>query len=94
MKQIRTPLPKIETPPIAEPKNSYDDMGVKFRQLVWKPAGKGFAVGKARVIEKFDDLFNFQKGEILVCDSIGPEMTFVAPLAAGIGHADWCNNCS
>ena len=47
-------------------------------------AGPGVAVGKARVILGPDDLFAFEKGEILVCDSIDPGMTFVVPLAAGI----------
>jgi pyruvate,water dikinase len=30
------------------------------------------------------DLFNFKSGEILVCDAVDPNMTFVVPLAAGI----------
>jgi pyruvate,water dikinase len=41
-------------------------------------------VGKARVVLNPSDLFNFQKGEILVCDAIDPGMTFVVPLASGI----------
>jgi pyruvate,water dikinase len=31
-----------------------------------------------------EDLFSFKSGEILVCDAIDPNMTFVVPLAAGI----------
>ena len=31
-----------------------------------------------------EDLAAFADGEILVCDAIEPEMTFVVPLAAGI----------
>lgn len=31
-----------------------------------------------------EDLFSFKSGEILVCDALDPNMTFVAPLAAGI----------
>jgi pyruvate,water dikinase len=30
------------------------------------------------------DLFAFKAGEILVCDALDPNMTFVVPLAAGI----------
>ena len=58
--------------------------GVRGRQLVGQPAGPGIAVGKARVILRPEDLFAFKPGEILVCDAIDPNMTFVVPLAAGI----------
>ncbi|PLX80297.1 MAG: hypothetical protein C0614_07305, partial [Desulfuromonas sp.] len=40
--------------------------------------------GKARVILQPSDLVDFQKGEILVCDAVDPNMTFVVPLASGI----------
>ena len=30
------------------------------------------------------DLFTFESGEILVCDAIEPNMTFVVPLSSGI----------
>ncbi len=54
------------------------------RQIVGQPAGPGLAVGRARVVAGRDDLLAFEDGEILVCDAIQPEMTFVVPLAAGI----------
>ena len=54
------------------------------RQIVGQPAGPGLAVGRARVVASRDDLAAFADGEILVCDAIAPEMTFVVPLAAGI----------
>jgi pyruvate,water dikinase len=57
---------------------------VQARQIVGQPAGPGLAVGKARVIEGREDLAAFADGEILVCDAIEPEMTFIVPLAAGI----------
>ena len=56
----------------------------KVRQLVGQPAGPGLAVGRARVALHKDDLYAFVGGEILVCDSLDPTMTFVAPLAAAI----------
>lgn len=56
----------------------------KVRQLVGQPAGPGLAVGRARVSLREDDLYAFVRGEILVCDSLDPTMTFVAPLAAAI----------
>ncbi len=60
------------------------DFVMRARQLIGQPAGQGLAVGKARVIAAVDDLFQFKSGEILVCDSIDPNMTFVVPLAAAI----------
>ena len=30
------------------------------------------------------DLFSFENGEVLVCDAIDPNMTFIVPLAAAI----------
>ena len=57
---------------------------IKARQLIGQPAGPGIASGLARVILDPAELFQFQKGEILVCDAVDPNMTFVVPLAAGI----------
>jgi pyruvate,water dikinase len=60
------------------------DKQVMPRQLVGQPAGAGYATGRARVIRKTEDLFAFKKGEVLVCDAIDPNMTFVVPLASAI----------
>lgn len=57
---------------------------LKARQILGQPACRGLAVVKARTVVDSEDLFNFQKGEILVCDAVDPAMTFVVPLAAGI----------
>jgi pyruvate,water dikinase len=57
---------------------------VTARQLIGQPAGPGVAAGKARVIETSSDLFDFKAGEILVCDAVEPNMTFVVPLSSGI----------
>ncbi|MBW1780488.1 MAG: hypothetical protein JRL30_07080 [Deltaproteobacteria bacterium] len=57
---------------------------LRARQIVGQPAGRGLATGKARVVSRHSDLFEFKKGEILVCDSIDPNMTFVIPLASAI----------
>jgi phosphohistidine swiveling domain-containing protein len=56
----------------------------QVRQIVGQPAGPGLARGSARVIRQPSDLRAFQNGEILVCDAVDPNMTFVAPLAGGI----------
>jgi pyruvate,water dikinase len=57
---------------------------VRARQIVGQPAGRGIATGKARVVSGHSDLFQFKRGEILVCDSIDPGMTFVIPLASAV----------
>ena len=44
----------------------------------------GVARGIARVVADHSQLADFKHGEILVCDAVDPNMTFVAPLAAGI----------
>jgi pyruvate,water dikinase len=54
------------------------------RQLKGQPAGAGIAKGIARVIDSTSDLFEVKRGEILVCDSIDPNMTFVVPLVSAI----------
>ncbi len=57
---------------------------LQARQLVGQPAGPGLGVGPARVISQPADLASFKAGEILVCDAVDPNMTFVVPLAGGI----------
>jgi len=57
---------------------------IKPRQLVGQPAGAGIGRGKARVITRSSELFDFKSGEILVCDAVDPAMTFVVPLSSGI----------
>lgn len=57
---------------------------VRPRQLVGQPASPGVVRASARVIDGLSNLFDFKAGEILVCDAVDPNMTFVVPLAAGI----------
>jgi pyruvate,water dikinase len=38
----------------------------------------------ARVVRQHLDLQDFKHAEILVCDAVDPNMTFVIPLAAGV----------
>jgi pyruvate,water dikinase len=60
------------------------DKQVMPRQLIGQPAGAGLATGRARVIMQAEDLFAFKKGEVLVCDAVDPNMTFVVPMASAI----------
>jgi pyruvate,water dikinase len=57
---------------------------IKARQLTGQPAGEGIAVGYARIISKSEELLEFESGEIIVCDAIEPNMTFVIPMAKAI----------
>jgi len=57
---------------------------LKARQIVGQPAVAGLSSGIARVVLTSDDLFDFKAGEILVCEAIDPNMTFIVPLAAAI----------
>ncbi len=57
---------------------------VKPRQLIGQPAGPGVAEGLARVVVGPADLGGFKSGEILVCDAVDPNMTYVVPLCGGI----------
>ncbi len=57
---------------------------LQARQLVGQSAGPGLGQGLARVISSPSDLASFKAAEILVCDAVDPNMTFVVPLASGI----------
>ncbi|MGD2166219.1 MAG: PEP-utilizing enzyme, partial [Anaerolineae bacterium] len=57
---------------------------VRARQLIGQPAGPRVAQGPARVITSQADLTGFEYGEILACDAVDPNMTFVVPLSAGV----------
>jgi rifampicin phosphotransferase len=54
------------------------------RQLIGQPAGPGISRGRARVIHNHSDLADFRYGEVLVCDAVDPNITFVVPLAAAV----------
>jgi pyruvate,water dikinase len=57
---------------------------IRTRQLSGQPASPGIAVGPARVIRSGKDLFGVQAGEVLVCDAVDPNITFVIPMTVGI----------
>jgi pyruvate,water dikinase len=73
--------PEFAKPYQPEPGQSFE---VKPRQLLGQPAGPGIAKGKARVIHQHADLADFKSGEILICDAVDPNMTFVIPLASAV----------
>jgi pyruvate,water dikinase len=57
---------------------------IRARQLIGQPAGPGIATGLARVVTAPSHLADFEHGDILVCDAVDPNMTFVVPLAAAV----------
>ncbi len=75
----------LSSAPAAAPTASPETApALKARQLVGQPAGPGLARGRARVVRSPGDLGRFRSGEILICDAVDPNMTFVVPLVAGI----------
>ncbi len=57
---------------------------ISSRQIVGHPAGPGISSGLARLIQTPSDLLSFKQGEVLVCQGVDPNMTFVVPLAAAV----------
>ncbi|MEH0018465.1 MAG: PEP/pyruvate-binding domain-containing protein [Desulfobacter sp.] len=54
------------------------------RQIVGHPAGPGIGTGRAKLIKTPQDLLSFKKGDVLVCQGVDPNMTFVVPLASAV----------
>jgi pyruvate,water dikinase len=84
VRTLRHPNLVSEPRPADEPPEVEEGFRAKPRQLVGQPAGPGVATGAARIVENADDLFQFQTGEVLVCDAIDPNMTFIVPMASAV----------
>ncbi|MHA2062194.1 MAG: PEP/pyruvate-binding domain-containing protein [Candidatus Sifarchaeia archaeon] len=82
VKALKDPayIPKIEIKENSQQLVS----NIKARQLTGQPAGEGIAVGNARIINNSEELLEFKSGEIIVCDAIEPNMTFIIPMAKAI----------
>jgi phosphoenolpyruvate synthase/pyruvate phosphate dikinase len=72
------------SPKTPEEESAGPSLKIKPRQLIGQPAGPGIARGRARVIREHSDLADFQHGDVMVCDAVDPNMTFVVPLAAAV----------
>jgi len=77
-------MPPDKAAPAASADTTAHGPGLRARQLVGQPAGPGLARGPARVVAAPQDIKAFQSGEILICDAVDPNMTFVVPLAAAV----------
>ncbi|MGC9516712.1 MAG: PEP/pyruvate-binding domain-containing protein [Methanomicrobiales archaeon] len=75
---------KISIPPGESDKIKESSKNYKARQLIGQPSSPGIATGQARIINSFQDFSKLKSGEILVCDAIQPQMTFLVSIAAGI----------
>jgi pyruvate,water dikinase len=84
VRALRNPNLVMEPKPADAPPVVEENFRARPRQLVGQPAGPGVATGPARVIDDVDGLFEFQPGEVLVCDAIDPNMTFVVPMASAV----------
>ncbi len=81
---LRHPNQVVEPQPPAASPSVESGFRPLPRQLVGQPAGPGVAKGSARLVESVDDLADFTAGEVLVCDAVDPNMTFIVPLAGAI----------
>jgi pyruvate,water dikinase len=81
---LRHPNLVVEPRPPASTEREEPGFRTQPRQLVGQPAGPGIATGPARIVEDVDDLASFCHGEVLVCDSVDPNMTFIVPLASAV----------
>ncbi len=81
---LRNPNLVVEPTPPAAPIPVEKGFRARPRQLVGQPAGPGVATGPARIIDDAADLFAFRAGEVLVCDAVDPNMTFIVPIASAV----------
>ncbi|MBW2523075.1 MAG: hypothetical protein JRI23_02815 [Deltaproteobacteria bacterium] len=76
--------PSFSPSALAAPSEPAQRFEARARQLVGQPASPGLSSGPARVVRQKEDLFAVTRGDVLVCDSLDPTMTLVAPLVAAI----------
>ncbi|TVM18839.1 pyruvate, phosphate dikinase [Oceanidesulfovibrio indonesiensis] len=64
--------------------NRGDGPSARRDEVHGQAAGPGIAQGPARIVRSREDIYALRNGEVLVCDSVDPMMTFAVPLAAAI----------
>ena len=53
-------------------------------QLIGQPAAPGKVSGHVKIVLKAEDLGNFKKGDVLVCEAVQPGMTHLLTLSSAI----------
>lgn len=81
---LRHPNLVVEPPPEMVALATEEGIRPQPRQLVGQPAGPGVATGPARLIAGVEDLFDIEAGDVLVCDAVEPNMTFVVPMVTAV----------
>jgi phosphohistidine swiveling domain-containing protein len=81
---LRHPNLVVEPPRQPNPLATEGGLRPQPRQLVGQPAGPGLATGPARIVTDVQELFEIQPGEVLVCDAVEPNMTFVVPMVCAV----------
>ncbi|GLI56108.1 hypothetical protein PM10SUCC1_16220 [Propionigenium maris DSM 9537] len=66
------------------PQSEYKNSQISVRRFTGQPASPGIGSGKARIISSPREIFQFKRGEVLICDALDPNMTFIVPLASAI----------
>lgn len=61
-----------------------EEENIQSRQLMGQPSSSGVYTGIARIIKSLDDFKDVKDGEVLVFDSVQPQMTFIISLAGAI----------
>ena len=84
VRALRNPNLVVEPKPVESKLAAEPGFRARPRQLVGQPSGPGVATGAARVVGNVDDLLGFESGEVLVCDAVDPNMTFVVPIASAV----------
>ena len=81
---LRHPNLVVESLPDSTTLETESGLRPQPRQLVGQPAGPGVATGPARLVTGVEDLFEIQPGDVLVCDAVEPNMTFVVPMVSAV----------
>ena len=63
---------------------NYENTEITVRRFTGQTASPGIGSGNARIISSPKEIFYFKRGEVLICDALDPNMTFIVPLASAI----------
>ena len=83
---LRTERPEDERVWYLSLHRSYDNLKKLRRKIEGELIPKMISIAKsmARVIHNHSDLTDFKHGDVLVCDAVDPNITFVVPIVSGV----------